>query len=68
MTMRPFAALLFVRAPGATWATAFATSPRMLPVANEAQSEGATFGADGLSWLSSGEVDPTIYEGRASCP
>jgi hypothetical protein len=62
------AALLFVRAPGATWAATFATSPRLLPVANEAQSEGATFGGDGLSWLSSGEVDPTLYEGRANCP
>jgi hypothetical protein len=62
------AALLFVRAPGATWALTFATAPHSLPVANEAQSEGATFGADGLSWLSSGEVDPTLYEGRANCP
>lgn len=62
------AALLFVRAPGATWAAAFATSPHMLPVADEAQCEGATFGADGSSWLSSGEVEPTIYEGRAACP
>jgi hypothetical protein len=61
-------ALLFVRAPGASWAATFATMPHLLPVANEAQSEGATFGADGLSWLSSGEVDPTIYEGRATCP
>ncbi|HWA71846.1 MAG TPA: hypothetical protein VG937_05925 [Polyangiaceae bacterium] len=62
------AALLFVRAPGATWATAFGTMPRSLLVANEAQSEGATFGADGRSWLSSGEVDPTIYEAKATCP
>lgn len=62
------AALLFVRAPGTTWAMAFGTMPRSLAVANEAQSEGATFGADGRSWLSSGEVDPTIYEAKGTCP
>ena len=62
------AALLFVHAPGQSWAEVFAAKPQQLLVANEVQSEGATFGADGKSWLSSGESDPTIYEATATCP
>jgi hypothetical protein len=39
----------------------------MLLVANEAQSEAVTFAADGKSWLSSGEAEPTIYEALGNC-
>lgn len=62
------AAWLYQRNPSDSLAMLFSSPPLSLPVANEAQSEGATFGADGRSWFSSGEADPTIYRAESPCP
>lgn len=61
-------ALLYTRESVSTpWATVLTTAPVSLPVAAETQSEGVTFSADGMAWLSSGEAKPAIYRANALC-
>lgn len=60
-------ALLWPRAPGQSLAEALASPPLVLETASEPQSEGISFGADGASWFSAGEQDPTLYEALAGC-
>jgi len=62
------AILLWPRLAGDGWAATFAAPPRSLPVQDEPQGEGLTFAADGHSWFSAGETEPTIYQGKETCP
>ena len=62
------AILLWPRLADAGWDTTFAAAPRSLPAHDEPQGEGLTFAADGHSWFSAGESDPTIYQGKENCP
>lgn len=45
----------------------FAQPANTLPAAEEPQSEGLTFSADGEAWYSMGERSGTIYRGTANC-
>ena len=62
------AIFLWPRIPDAGWDVTFAVAPRTLPSFDEPQSEGLTFASDGHSWYSAGETDPTIYQGKETCP
>jgi hypothetical protein len=61
------AIFLWPRLGGVGWDATFAAAPRLLPEADEPQGEGLTFAADGHSWFSAGEEDPTIYQGKENC-
>ncbi|MBN1607096.1 MAG: hypothetical protein JW940_10720 [Polyangiaceae bacterium] len=51
-----------------TWTATFAEAAIELPQAEEPQSEGLTFAADGKAWYSAGERAAVIYQGTATCP